>query len=519
MIKDKLRIIFLPFFLGSIGLLVTYTLLHWLLFIHLELFHPKEVYTNFIFPGIFCVLFLLLYYARIRLFAKKSWHDFFMVICTLALLAPQVVTQNYLTKQQGHLIEMDTPDKIEAENQVKYYSIEHSYIAKMGAGAYVARADADRYGTKISITVYFVAPLLSEPDFNQLHTHNNWIGVTFKRKFSNMVTVNKEDQRRDIEAFFNEAYKSFQRYSIDTKFLTNLRTDNDFNYFLLAAKNSKQFVGKENIVILQEAEGDYESRTGDNFSWIFYSWLIGNVIWLLIVLFSSVHEGDLELFHQPTRSKKGLKIHFSINRDVLLGIKSYWATSLLVAINTLIFILMLFKGLDFMFPQSDQLLEWGASYGPLIQEGEWWRLLTCTFLHSGIEHLIYNMFSLCLIGFATEKEAGSFRFLLVYLIAGIASSYVSVLVHEPSVGMGASGAIFGMYGLAGALTLKGILSNEMKGVYLFFCLPFLVVSLIVGLLFTDIDMAAHLGGLGAGFVAGLFFRNRKDRRKIRRLDD
>ena len=172
-----------------------------------------------------------------------------------------------------------------------------------------------------------------------------------------------------------------------------------------------------------------------------------------------------------------------------------------------------------MSPQADQLLKWGASYGPLIQEGEWWRLFTCIFLHSGVAHLVYNMVSLCLIGFLTEKEVGSFRFLLVYLIAGIAASYASFLYHEPTVGMGASGAIFGMYGLAGALTITGYASNDVKGIFLLMCLPLLAVNLIVGLLFIDIDMVAHLGGLGAGFVAGLFFRNRKDRRRIRRMDD
>lgn len=517
MLKDKLRVIYLPFLWGSIGLLVFYTLLHWLLFIQLELFHPKEEYTNFFFPAILCVLFLLLYRERIKLFARKDWHDFLMVVCILALLAPQIVTQSYLTKQQGRLVEIDTPDQIDAEKQVKYYKVHDSHISKSDVGAYLTRTNANRQGSEINITVYLVAPFLSKRGVDQQHAHNNWIGVTFKRKFSNRVSDDKEDLKRDIEAFANKAYESYLRYRFDTKFLTNLRTDTHYNDFLSAAKQSNRFAGKENIVILKEAEGDYESRTGDSFPWIFYSWLIGSVGWLLIVLFAPVDEGALELFHQPTHSKEGLKIHFSLNREVLSGIRSCWITSSLVGINLLIFILMLFKGLDFMFPQTDQLLKWGAAYGPFIREGEWWRLFTCIFLHSGVEHLIYNMISLGVIGFVIEREVGSLRFLLVYLLAGVASSYISFLFQGEIVGMGASGAIFGMYGLGGALSLNRYLSNDMRGVFLLICLPLLAINLLVGSFAADIDMTAHFGGLGAGFVAGFFFRRREDRRRIRRI--
>ena len=98
---------------------------------------------------------------------------------------------------------------------------------------------------------------------------------------------------------------------------------------------------------------------------------------------------------------------------------------------------------------SDQatLLGWGASFGPRTTNGEWWRLLTATFVHSGMIALLVNVAGLAQAGLVTERLAGPVAFVTVYVSAGLAASLVTLSSHPMSVSFGASGAVFGVYGL------------------------------------------------------------------------
>ncbi|HEX9121431.1 MAG TPA: rhomboid family intramembrane serine protease, partial [Terriglobales bacterium] len=123
-------------------------------------------------------------------------------------------------------------------------------------------------------------------------------------------------------------------------------------------------------------------------------------------------------------------------------------TAVLVAINVLIFIAMVVKGASVTQPTSDQLLRWGANFGPLTLTGQWWRLLTAMFVHIGIVHLALNMWCLWELGTLAEYLYGPKTFLALYLLSGLAASIVSIGHNPLVVTAGASGAIFG---LAGAL--------------------------------------------------------------------
>ena len=129
-------------------------------------------------------------------------------------------------------------------------------------------------------------------------------------------------------------------------------------------------------------------------------------------------------------------------------------TAVLVAISVLIFIAMVAKGASVTQPTSDQLLRWGANFGPLTLTGQWWRLLTAMFVHIGLVHLALNMWCLWQLGLLAEYLYGPKTFLALYVMSGLAASIVSLARNPLVVTAGASGAIFG---LAGALiaTLPG----------------------------------------------------------------
>ncbi|WP_209125373.1 rhomboid family intramembrane serine protease [Alkalihalobacillus sp. BA299] len=144
------------------------------------------------------------------------------------------------------------------------------------------------------------------------------------------------------------------------------------------------------------------------------------------------------------------------------------------------------------------LIEYGAKYNPLIEAGEYWRLITAMFLHIGFIHFFMNSLALFYLGSAVEKIFGSLRFLFIYMIAGIFGSISSYAFNE-QVAAGASGAIFGCFG---ALLFFGV--NHRK---LFFrtmgmsVIVILIINISLGFLVPMIDNSAHIGGLIGGFLA------------------
>jgi rhomboid protease GluP len=182
-----------------------------------------------------------------------------------------------------------------------------------------------------------------------------------------------------------------------------------------------------------------------------------------------------------------------------------WVAHTLLAINALIFVVMIASGVGVMTPTNDSLIKWGANYGPRTTSGEWWRLLTCTFLHAGVIHVGMNMVVLFNIGPFVERLTGNVSFLILYLFAGLAGSVASIAWQPHVLSVGASGAVFGMYGalLGFLLRGKGSIPREVLAELQKSALVFLGYNLIFGLTQKGIDMAAHVGGLAGGFAGGL----------------
>ncbi|MEI9911039.1 MAG: rhomboid family intramembrane serine protease [Bacteroidota bacterium] len=166
---------------------------------------------------------------------------------------------------------------------------------------------------------------------------------------------------------------------------------------------------------------------------------------------------------------------------------------------------MVFKGLGFTAFYSRDLIPLGAIYEPAIQQGQWWRLITGMFLHGGIMHLFMNMVSLYLAGMLVELFINTKRFILVYLLSGIVAGLVSLWWHDkPVVAVGASGAIFGLYGVLLAMIIFKLFDASFNKFLLILLACTAGYSLVMGFLSRGIDNSAHLGGLIAGFIAGIF---------------
>jgi rhomboid protease GluP len=180
-------------------------------------------------------------------------------------------------------------------------------------------------------------------------------------------------------------------------------------------------------------------------------------------------------------------------------------TPILVGINILVFIAMVIGGVGLIYSDGRLAVQWGTNYGPLTLGGEWWRLLTSTFIHFGIVHLAFNMFAFYQTGRLVERLYGSADFLLLYLFAGLAGSISSLLVHPNINSAGASGAIFGVFGalLVYVLNPRNGVPRSLMREHRRSTGPFIAYNLLIGMLPTGIDNAAHIGGLLGGIVMGL----------------
>jgi rhomboid protease GluP len=172
-------------------------------------------------------------------------------------------------------------------------------------------------------------------------------------------------------------------------------------------------------------------------------------------------------------------------------------TYTLVAINIAAYIWVAFTG---SFGDTRSLVEHGALYGPLVARGEYWRILTSAFLHGGLLHIALNMFALVQVGTYLEALVGSARMLAIYTIALIGSGIAVVLFSPNDVTVGASGAIFGIFG---ALVAVGIRLGPAGRGLIGQTLPIVGLNLAFGFSMANVSNAGHIGGLVSGFLAGL----------------
>jgi len=150
----------------------------------------------------------------------------------------------------------------------------------------------------------------------------------------------------------------------------------------------------------------------------------------------------------------------------------------------------------------DVLLRFGAKYGPLIAEGEWWRLVAPVFLHIGFLHLLANCFALIIFGGVVERTFGARNYLTIYLAAGVFGNIFSYWA-APALGAGASGSVSGIVGAYGAfLLINRRLFGEMGRRSLTTIIAIVAINVVFGLVARGVDNWAHLGGFVAGLVLG-----------------
>ena len=213
-----------------------------------------------------------------------------------------------------------------------------------------------------------------------------------------------------------------------------------------------------------------------------------------------------DIVEKTKHEEKGMELLFKITEDInttnekknkkmdkIFSTKKPFITYTIISLCLIMFILSGF-GYD-----TERLIFFGANYGLLVKEGEIHRLICYMFLHLGFIHLGLNMYSLFIVGPKVEDFFGKWKFLLIYFVSGISGGLLSVGLNDSNiVAVGASGAIFGLFGalLYFGYSYRGYIGTMIRSQIV----PIVVYNLLMTFFIPGIDMWGHIGGLIGGLL-------------------
>lgn len=275
--------------------------------------------------------------------------------------------------------------------------------------------------------------------------------------------------------------------------ITNAKDEHENVYLVLEYLKLKDIKFDLKVIVL--SDGPYSLNTDDGIHKTVID-IRNNVI--LHADYETQGLGNIAIFLNEKKEK------------IKYGHSKLTVTNILIAINVLMFIISVFLSSKLssytlidnaINVDGRALLLLGAKYGPLISNGQVWRLITCAFLHGGILHLACNMYSLYVVGPQVESIYGKVKFIIIYFLSAIGSSLFSFYFSPKTLSIGASGAIFGIFAALLVFVVKN--RNRLNKGALNNLIAVLALNLFIGLSSSTIDNFGHLGGLAIGIIVSI----------------
>ena len=501
-VSYKLKLIYLPVLGLSILLTLTISVSYYLLVSHLHWIDPSQ---EQLFGGIFAlsILGLLpLLYVRLKLLWRGSddrWISLYYMAPMLTSALAALFTLDYIEASTGRLTALASIEELRLHPvPTRYYTLQECHPDLRHIGSYSTFITSGKYDQHLNLTLYVVCPLLAKPTDSVAAA---WLGITYRHQISNRLS--HEQKQTEYQAFLQRSQQALnERNLTQFTYLTRAVGADNSSEYQQAIQNSPLTLATSNLV-LQPQEELFAMRTVTPLRHLLWTLSIGWSIYFIMMLFPQLSPTTVEQWE-----------HGQAELGLWVQARTWWHTNplirvtpLLIVLNSVLYLSMAASLSSFSFQPHD-LLAWGGSYGPQIQTGEWWRLLSPMFLHGSMTHLACNMISLGLIGYTLEEKLSSSRILLTYIIAGVAGTLMSITWAPEAISVGASGAIFGLIGVA--LGLLRHAAANVRGELLTIALVLGLPGLLFGFFSSITDNAGHVGGLLAGCLLGLFWRLRPD---------
>lgn len=499
----KLKHILPTFFIIAFSTIIGLLLFRWLFVIQFDIIDIKEeVWCLWLPMGLPWLPILIWLRPRFRILTFKKDNDngcfFFQLLSAGTIIACLLVSQSYLTTASGKLKQLSTISDIDKTKKARYYKLANFSVAPNYGGSFTDFRTSGKYNQHLNFDVYFVIPILKDTSETITDTPKYWYGVKFKQQISNKISP--EEKESKYEAFYNECIdkiKKYDFYSLD-HFERRPTSDDRQNYLNAIEARTKQTTD-ESFIVLEPIKEKYAERNGNKFAWIFGTFGIGLSILFFALIWPGYSETEKKRFLTAKKPKQDDLVDM-LNYLVPKG--DHFATSIILDLNIIVFLLMVFSGIHIISPNGMELLQWGANRRLETTGGEWWRLLTSIFMHGGIMHLFLNISGLVIAAIFVEPLLGRKNYLILYILSGLCGSLASILWYPNTISFGASGAIFGLYGaILGLLLTNTFPEGGKKGILMMIGI-YVGLNLIWGLT-GGIDNAAHIGGLLSGSLIGI----------------
>jgi rhomboid protease GluP len=511
-LRLKVRVLWVPFLVVAVGFLATYSAIHLVLaatslasrfdWMIVEIWLPIAV----VWVPIFFIMRPRI--ATLVLNRERNLPFLYLMISAAAVAVPTIVAQDYIGKMTGGVARVGDVRDIDDATRPRYVFSASRCLDLPGTRFLHFDNVGTRDGSREVLSLVVAVPFCGTGTESGL-TPPAWLGLKrFKVIKSSLPEAEKEDARRALirEALEDPTFRNLTGF----EYLERVRTAVDRQQFeevlrdgYLPAVGVRATDGSapKGPVLLPRSDS-FEKRGDRSLAWIFGSFAIGAGGWFLLLLPPMISRARIRKLDDLDHAES-LR---SGRRGAVAWIRKFPALSLLISANFLVFLGIGLTGAGVVSVSAEDLVRWGANARPLLHGTGWGRLSTSTFVHSGLPHLAANLYGLLFAGLFLEPLVGGVALLAAYVICGTAGSLASAWLHPATVSVGASGAIFGLCGIllvlliANDSRLAPVRRPLIKNIGLF-----VLLNLVIGALATNVDNAAHIGGLVAGAILGLAF--------------
>jgi rhomboid protease GluP len=511
-ITIKFKHIYIPLIVLAARFLAAYSFFNWLLVVRTGLIPAADNVVDYWLPlGVSLVLVLMLIRGNLGLLKSDTRGNlpslyFFGAVAFVAV--PTIVAQGYLRAASGDVTRVKDASEIASAGPAKFYFSDNICV-NFGDSLLDVAVRTSRRSGQATIKVYVVEPLCPGSVTTTNDGNSVWIGFKARTSIENTfldpatmarTPIDQASMEAKYHAFIQEADRQFSAEDPHSyRFLERVGRNADAEGFAAALRHGGADRNLSSATILIPHKEAFEDRTGQRLQWVFGSYAVGAIAWLGIVLFCPLDRAKYRRWRNPKAAISPIK-----QWGFLIPHRDAYGLPILLELNILVFVVMLLTSTGAASFDTSQLLAWGANYRPSLHGLGLFRLISSQFIHGSILHLLNNMYALIFAGIAFAPITRKVGLIACYLLAGLGGSVASAVVHPATVSVGASGSIFGLFGvLLTLLALRDERIAQMRSFILVNVLIFVGLNLLLGSISTGIDNAAHLGGLATGILLGL----------------
>jgi len=495
-IKLKIVHVFLPFVIATMVTIIGYSALRWWLDIKLGILPIQSMWLDFMFP-------LFISYIAVSIGMNKRFQilniekenkdrtSAYKFAMALFLAIPLIISQVYISSALYDLNQLQSPTQLHQVENEKFFKIDRFNISQQKCLSVVITNVKGEYNEDLDFYLYYACPFeeTNPPIF---------YGIKYWERIDNNITEAKK--QIEYEKFIKESQTSFSQVDFqNVKYFQRVDYSGHLKGYAQAIQKGYPNLESNDQIILIPETDSFENRDDSTLKWFFIMLGIGFSICFLMVTIPAINQKGLNAFY---KNENLYESSIPFLKAILIGIGENKGSAFLLLCNSIVFIVMLFYGLDFLYPTSKELFQFGGETKESVLQGEYWRLFTSMFVHRGADHIFSNLISLAILGYLLEPVLKSFKFITIYLLCGIISGIVGMYWYPEAVSVGASGAISGLFGLLIAFTLLKIYDEGMASLIWILFFSILFIQVFFAFITNNISHAGHLSGFVSGYLIG-----------------